>query len=442
MTDFTTKRPSFASIFTSSKFMGMRKPGLCFWLLTLLSLKSYSQVEDTIPLPVIHPVVVDTPLRITNLNPYFTVQVDSTLSYQLLINKDEKKYYWFLRNSPVGLKISKDGLLTFRAEKSYFLSGKLKYDQEYAIKLGVQNLADPNERIDTSITLVFYNTEVVKPQVKFTVSNSLIVEEGRPVEFGVVCEAGNFPIEDILFSSSVPISGYKMVKNCDDQFSWTPPYDFVSDTDTGKEKTVFLNFIGTTKFKVRDTAVVKVTVKDALNYPFAVQEHAAVSNNIRFYVMQLQYVFFQLDKKVRKTRGARTGFDLTAASTALTGTILNTSSDKSAQNTGKVLPSVGVALTPIKEATAPAKSVEQNQASVIRSSIKRLQYMVTDNALIGERDPDVSRKTNRLREELKQVQVQLVDVPLEMIPPDMTEKELNDYFNSSKVNKKYRFKKK
>lgn len=420
----------------------MRNRWLNCLILVLLSKQVFSQVNDTIP-AIIPPVIVDTPLRIINLNPYFTLQVDSVLSYKLAINKEESKYYWFLRNSPVGMRINKDnGLLTFKADKSFFLSGKLKYDQEYSVKLGVQNLADPTDKIDTSFTLVFFNTEVLQPQIKFTVSNTLEVEEGRPVSFDVLCESGNFPIEDILFSSNVPISGYKLVKHCEDNFSWTPPYDFVNESDPDKQKTVTLSFIGSTRLKVRDTALVKLIVKDALNYPFAVQEHGAVSNNIQFYVMQLQYVFFQLDKKVRKTKGARTGFDLTAASTALTGTILNTSTSKSSQNTGKVLPSVGVALTPIKEATSPAKSVEQNQASVIRAAIKRLQYMVTDNMLIGEKDPDISKKTSKLREELRQVQIQLVDVPLEMIPPDMTEKELNDYFNSSKVNKKYRFKKK
>lgn len=418
----------------------MRKLWFSYFISALFSMQAFGQVNDTIP-SVISPVIIDTPLRITNLNPYFTVQVDSSLSYQLLINKDENKYYWFLRNTPVGMKISKDGLLTFKAEKSFFLSGKLKYDQEYAIKLGVQNLSNPTDRIDTSVTLVFYNTEILQPKVKFTVSNTLVVDEGKPVDFGVVCESGNFPIEDILFSSSVPISDYKMVKHCDDHFSWTPPYDFVSETDAGKERTVLLNFIGSTRFKVRDTAVVKIIVKDALNYPFAVQEHAAVISNIKYYVLQLQYVFYQLDKQVRGTKRARTGFDLTAASSALTGTILNTSSSKSSQNTGKVLPSVGVALTPIKEATAPNKSVEQNQASVIRSAIKRLNYMIEDNRLIGERDPDVTRKTVKLREELRQVRVQLVDVPVE-IAPDVSEKELNDYFNSKKVNKKYRLNKK
>lgn len=418
----------------------MRKLWFSYFISALFSMQAFGQVNDTIP-SVISPVIIDTPLRITNLNPYFTVQVDSSLSYQLLINKDENKYYWFLRNTPVGMKISKDGLLTFKAEKSFFLSGKLKYDQEYAIKLGVQNLSNPTDRIDTSVTLVFYNTEILQPKVKFTVSNTLVVDEGKPVDFGVVCESGNFPIEDILFSSNVPISDYKMVKHCDDHFSWTPPYDFVSETDAGKERTVLLNFIGSTRFKVRDTAVVKIIVKDALNYPFAVQEHAAVISNIKYYVLQLQYVFYQLDKQVRGTKRARTGFDLTAASSALTGTILNTSSSKSSQNTGKVLPSVGVALTPIKEATAPNKSVEQNQASVIRSAIKRLNYMIEDNRLIGERDPDVTRKTVKLREELRQVRVQLVDVPVE-IAPDVSEKELNDYFNSKKVNKKYRLNKK
>ena len=46
-------------------------------------------------------------LRIKNLNPYFTIHVDSALKYQLEINKDVLQYYWFLKNSSVGLK--KDG---------------------------------------------------------------------------------------------------------------------------------------------------------------------------------------------------------------------------------------------------------------------------------------------------------------------------------------------
>lgn len=414
----------------------MRKLWFSYFLSVLLSVQAFGQIHDTIS-----PAIIDTPLRITNLNPYFTVQVDSLLSYQLLINKDEKKYYWFLRNSPAGMKMSKDGNLSFKAEKSFFLSGKLKYDYEYAVKLGVQNLYDPTERIDTVITLVFYNTEILQPKVKFTVPGTLFVEEGKLIDFGVICESGNFPIEDILFSSNIPISDYKMVKHCDDNFSWTPPFDFVSDTDTEKQKTVSLSFIGSTKFKVKDTGIVKIVVKDALNYPFAAEQHAAITRTTKYYVLQLQYVFFQLDKKVRSNKKTRAGFDLTAASSALTGTILNTSSSDASKDVGAVLPSVGVALTPIKEATAPNKSVEQNQAAVIRSAIKRLEYMLHDNTLTGEKDPDVIKKTQKLREELRQIQVQLVEVPVEMATT-MSEKQLDDYFNSPKVNKKYRLKKK
>lgn len=398
------------------------------------------QTTDTLPVqpPQVTAVVTDTPLRITNLNPYFTLQVDSILSYQLAINKEQRKYYWYLRNSPVGMKINKDnGLLTFKADRNFFLSNKLKYDVEYSVKVGVQNLGDPSDHVDTSFTLIFYNTEVVEPKIKFTVANTLVIEEGRNVQFNVLCEAGNFPIDDIMFSSSIPISGYTMVKHCEDQFSWTPGYDFVSPGDTNAQKTVILNFVGSTKFKMRDTASIRIIVRDALNYPFAVQEHAAVTKNCESYEMQLMYTFLQLDKRVRGTKKARTGFDLTAAGTALSGTILNTSSSTSSQNTGKVLPSVGVALTPIKEATSPAKTVEQNQAAVVRSAIKRLRYMIDDNKLVGEKDPDVVRKTNKLRDELRQIQVQLVEVPID-VPPGISDDELKRYFNSKKVNKKYR----
>jgi hypothetical protein len=90
-------------------------------------------------------------------------------------------------------------------------------------------------------------------------------------------------------------------------------------------------------------------------------------------------------------------------------------------------------------AVAPPKTFDQNQASLIRSSIKRLEYMVRDNSLIGERDRLIADKTNKLKEELKQIQIQLIDIPID-ITNDMTEEQLNQYFNSPKVNKKYRVK--
>jgi hypothetical protein len=211
------------------------------------------------------------------------------------------------------------------------------------------------------------------------------------------------------------------------------------ETDTGRSKTVLVYFIGSNKFKVRDTAMVRFIVRDALNYPLAVEDYNQAAKNVDRYVLQLKYTFLQLDKKLKKTKTARTTFDLTSASTSLTGTILTTSSSQEAQKTGKILPSVGLALVPIKEASVPSKAVDQNQAAIIRSSIKRLEYMRQDNQLVGGKDPDINRKTNKLKDELKQVQVQLIEVPVELTN-DFTEEELNRYFNSPKVNKKYRLK--
>ena len=99
--------------------------------------------------------------------------------------------------------------MTFKAEKSYFLSGKLKYDNEYKVNIGVQNLNNPKERIDTSFTLVFFTTEIVPSHIKPTVSNVLYIEEGDTVSFKVECETGSFPIESINFFSNIPL---KMAK--------------------------------------------------------------------------------------------------------------------------------------------------------------------------------------------------------------------------------------
>ena len=105
------------------------------------------------------------------------------------------------------------------------------------------------------------------------------------------------------------------------------------------------------------------------------------------------------------------------------------------------MPSVGVTLVPVKEAVAPQKVFDQNQASALRGNYKRLEYMLRENQLVGERDPDITRKTNKLKEEIKQMQTQLIDVPLEM-SSDMSPEELEKYINSNKVLKKYRLKKK
>jgi len=404
---------------------------------------SFGQV-DTLPLaqPVL-PVNEDSILRITNLNPYITLHVDSTLSYKLDINKDPANYYWFLNNAPVGLKINKDdGLLTFKAEKNFFLSGKLKYDTEYKVRLGVQSLKDAKERFDTLFTLVFYNTEIVPSRVKPSVSTVLYVDEGDTINFRVQCEPGSFPIESISTLTNMPIKNYKSVKKCDEDFEWAIPFDFIKEGDTAKQRLLLISFIGVNKFFNRDTAIVKIYVRDALNYPFRVAEYNKLTKDVNFYILQLKYAFRELDKNVKKTKSTRTGFDLTAGTAALGGTILSTTAPAGSTNTaGKILPSVGVALVPVKEAVSPVKSYEQNSATQIRTSIKRLEYSLGDNSLTGERDPDILPKTQKLKNELKQTQIQLIDIPM-LDTEGLSEQELNNYFNNPKVNKKYKVTKK
>ena len=379
----------------------------------------------------------DTVLRIKNFSPYFTLHVDSTLDYHFEINKDPNEYYWYLKNSPVGLKINKDnGVLHFRAEKSYFLSGKLKYDNEYKVRLGVQNLDNVNDKVDTTFTLLFYNTDIIPSRIKPTVTNNLTIEEGDTLNFKLQCEYGTFPIESITYFSNFPIRSYTPVAHCGDDFTWVAPYDFIKDEDNVKQKTLIVTFIGVDKFYNGDTATVSIVVKQNINYPQRILEYNKITGNIETYIIQLKSTFRQLDKKIKHTKNTRTTFDLTSASTALGGTIF--SSLPNQQTTGKILPSVGVALVPVKEAVAPNKNYEQNSASLVRSDIKRLQYLLTDNLLIGDKDPEIITKTNKLKEEMKQVQLQLIDVP---VVEDTTDtKALDEYFNNPKVNKKYRLK--
>lgn len=380
----------------------------------------------------------DTVLRIKNFSPYFTLHVDSTLEYQFEINRNLKNYYWYLKNSPVGLKINKDnGILHFKADKSFFLSGKLKYDNPYKVFLGIQNLNDPTDKVDTTFTLVFYNTEIVPSRIKPTVSSSLVIEEGDTLSFQLQCEDGSFPIESITYFCNFPIRSITPVAHCGDNFSWVAPYDFIRD-DGNKQKTLEIDFIGTDKFFNRDTAVVKIQVKQSINYPFSITQYNKIVADISTYIVQLKSTFRLLDQKVRHTKNTRTTFDLTSASTALGGTIFSSLPTGSEQTTGKILPSVGVALVPVKEAVAPQKTSEQNSASLVRSDIKRLQYLITDNMLIGEKDPDIIRKTQKLRDELTQVQLQLIDVPL--VEDTTDSKALDKYFNNPRVNKKYRLK--
>jgi hypothetical protein len=382
----------------------------------------------------------DSVLRIRNLSPYFTLHVDSTMNYALEINRDPSHYFWYLKNSPLGLKIDKDnGLLTFKADKSYFLSGRLKYDFPYKVTVGVQNLLNPAERIDTTFTIQFFTTEIIPSRLKPSVNSTLFVDEGDTISFKIECEEGSFPIESISFYSNLPIKNYQAVKKCDDEFIWSPPYDFVKGFDSLNLKLVMLYFIGMNKFYVRDTTVVRLYVRSAMNYPFLLQEYDRTVKDAHIYTLQLKYAFVQLDKKVKSNKTTRTTFDMTSSSTALGGTVFSSMAGAGAQTVGKILPGAGVALVPVKETVAPQKIAEQNSASLVRSSIKRLDYQLHENTLSGVRDPDISKKINKLKDEMKQTQIQLIDVPIDE-NTDMSEEQLNEYFNSNKVNKKYKLK--
>jgi len=431
----------------------VRKSGILILVLIIFCIRALAQRDtipgtDTIPktdtilkdslLVPVKPVITDSILRITNLNPYVTLHVDSTLSYKLDINKELRNYYWFLRNAPVGLKISKDeGILTFKADKSFFLSGRLRYDNEYKVSLGVQNLKNAKERVDTFFTLVFYSTEILPSRVKPGISSILLVEEGDTVNFKVQCEAGSFPIENITTITNIPLKNVQQVKKCDDDFIWSIPFDFIKDGDTAKQRTLIISFIGANKFLNRDTATVRLIVRDALNYPQRYIEYNRTVKEVKYYILQMKFSFKELDKKVRKTKNSRTGFDLASGTSALGGTVASSLTNTGSNTVGKILPSVGVALVPVKEAVSPVKSYEQNSASLVRTSIRRLEYALSDNSLMGDRDTEVLPKSKKLKDELKSIQVQLIDVPT-MDTGNLSEEELNNYFNNPRVNRKYK----
>jgi hypothetical protein len=397
-----------------------------------------AQQKDTLPAS-ISP-ATDTALRIVNLAPFFSLHVDSVLDYRFESNKEPEGYYWYLRNAPVGVRIQKNtGQLSFRADRSYFLSGRLRYDQPYKVALGIQSLSDPRDRVDTSFTILFYNTEIIPSRLRPGVYGNVYVNEGDTLRFPVFCETGSFPIESIVTQTSQPLGAYTSVARCGDFFSWAPGYTFVGDQDSAQVRIVQTYFIGTTRTQQHDTAQVRIVVRHALNYPLALAQYTQLVSDLQLYVLRLKFTFLMLDKSIRKTRHARTGFDLAAASTALTGTVLSTSKDEDTKRTGAIMPGVGLVMTPIKEATAPVRTTEQNQATLVRASIKRLEYILQDNTLLGEKDPGIAPKIAKLREELKQSQLQLIDVPVE-VTNNMSAADLDRYFNSPKVNKKYRLK--
>ncbi len=407
----------------------------------ITTVRSQDKKTDSVP-PAIQVMHADTILRITNLNPYFTIHVDSLLNYDLRINKNAEHYYWYLQQAPVGVKIDRNsGSLFFRADKSFFRSGKLKYDLPYRVDVGVQNLDDPLDRVDTFVTIMFYSTEITPSRVKPGVLGTMYVEEGDTIHFRVQCETGTFPLEQINFNSNIPINPIFPVRNCDDEFLWMVPYDFIRENDTTRQKMLQLQFIGSDKFFNKDTASISIAIRPGINYPQKYLEHKKVSDEMKAYVQNLKLTFYVLSKNIKSNKSTRTAFDISGSSTALAGTILATTANSpDVQDIGKILPSIGLTLVPVKEAVAPNKVQEQNTAAQLRGLTKRLEYVISDNSLIGDRDPDVLRKTGKLREELKQVQLQLVDLPVVDVDVNLSNEDADKYFNDPKVIKKYKLK--
>ena len=416
---------------------------IIFFLLALainFTVLAQDKIVDTTAISEV--VNLDSVLRITNLNPFFTIHVDSILNYELNINKDAKQYYWYLKKAPVGLKIDKStGTVYFKAEKTYFLSGRLKYDLPYKVEFGVQNLKDPNDKVDTSLNILFYSTEINLSKVKPAVMGTLSVEEGDTVRFRVQCEGGTFPIEQMNFNSNIPISIVKQINKCEDEFVWMVPFDFIKDNDTSRQKILSLEFIGYDKFFNKDTAFVKIAVKPGINYPQRNLEHKMVSQELRSYIQNLKLTFYVVSKNIKTTKTTRTAFDITGSTTALAGTVLtSTGSTESAKSFGKILPSIGLTLVPVKEAVSPNRIQEQNTASQIRTITKRLDYLLSDNQIIGTRDVDVIQKTKKLNEELKQARLQFIDLPMVEFDDRVDQNLAEKYFNDPKVIRKYKLK--
>lgn len=380
------------------------------------------------------------PLRIKNFTPFFNLHVDSTLEYRFEINKDPDNYYWYLKNPPVGLRINKDnGLLHFTPTKAYFLSGRLKYDKPYKVELGVQNLNDAGDKLDTTFTIVFFNTEIIPSKLKPSVAKELFVQEGDTVRFQVQCETGSFPIEGISYITNFPVRSSTPIARCGDSFTWVAPYDFIKEGDKVKSKRLIVTFVAVDQFFNRDTSVITINVNDAINYPVQLEEYKEIVKQIEVYIEQLKGTFMVLDQNVKNTRKTRTAFDLTSATTSLGGTVFSSLPGDGSKTAGKIMPSVGVALVPVKEAASPNKPYEQNSASLVRSDIQRLQYLLVNSALVGERDDAIVNKTNKMKDDLKQIQLQLIDVPIVNAGTNKTE--IDRYFDSPKVKRKYRFKK-
>src|SRR5690606_20892831 len=107
----------------------------------------------------------------------------------------------------------------------------LKYDYEYKVAISVQNLENPKDKVDTNFIIQFYSTEIIASRVKPTVTNVVNIEEGDTISFKVQCDNGSFPIEELTYISNYPVKSLTPLTKCGDDFTWSPSFDFVKDSD-------------------------------------------------------------------------------------------------------------------------------------------------------------------------------------------------------------------
>ena len=65
--------------------------------------------------------------------------------------------------------------------------------------------ADASDHVDTTFTILFYNTDIIPSKIKPTVSNDLTMDEGDTLSFRLQCEEGSFPLESITYFCNYPI---------------------------------------------------------------------------------------------------------------------------------------------------------------------------------------------------------------------------------------------
>jgi hypothetical protein len=169
--------------------------------------------------------------------------------------------------------------------------------------------------------------------------------------------------------------------------------------------------------------------------------HKRIENEMFYYIQNMKLTFYVVSSAVKKNKNTRTYFDIGSSSTALAGTIISTTAENpNTVQIGKIMPSIGLTLIPVKEGVAPNKVQEQNTATQVRAEVRRLEYVLSENRLSGERDLEVLIKTKRLQDELRKSKLQFVDLPMVEFDEKFSEADADKYFQDPKVNKKYKLK--